>query len=494
MPSNSDASGYLFMALAVCLITGHWLHVKKPLWVQEAGVSIIVGVVLGWLVGPSGSLGFDEAIFFQYILPPIIFTAGFCCRRKHFFKNLTVILVYGVAGTLMNFLIIAYLVSKVIHLCDIRLHEVEILSLASILSATDSVAVLGVMDPRSHPNLYGVLAGEGILNDAIAIVLFGAVGKTVRELQTVGGVVPTLDLNTALRLSSMFAYVSLCSTLVGIVFGAATSVFFKTLARKGMQMESKREITLLLIVAYTTNFVSTKLALSGILSLFVLGVLMSHYTLYSLSEVSRIPTTHTFESISFGCETFLFISLGYYLMNYPDSQWCFSFLFAVIGVLMVSRGTTVVILSTLLNLLGVKIGWKQSCVMWWAGMIRGALAFALSFDVVSKKSRSLIISTTFGIVMITVFVFGGFSLGFLKILDLPKDVGNHGTEEFWASHHWSLAEWFSSIDDKYIKKVVGGNKRPFNKRQSAPIPETLPLLSPHGEQARMNLHDVAARV
>ena len=485
MPQQND-TGLIFFSLGACILVGHWLKVKKPRFVQEAGITILIGAILAVLDRTRQLFIFNDQIFFELLLPPIIFTAGYCNHHKHFFRNLTVILLFGFVGTLINFALIAYLLRYITHLCDVLLHDIEILSLASILSATDSVAVLGVMSAKDYPNLYGVLAGEGIINDAIALVLFGAVSSTVKlkvkSEERALGALPQLNASTAFDLLTIFVYVFIASIIVGILFGGLSAVFFKFLASKRIKMDPKREIAFLVIIAYCANYFATLFEVSGILALFVCGVMMSHYTVYSLSEEARIPSKNTFETLSFFCETFLFVSLGYYAVNYPEATWCVEFLLGTVIILMVARGVTVAVLTTGLRLVGIDVGWKQSVLLWWAGMIRGALAFALSFDVVSKKSRSLMISTTYGVVMVTTFIFGGTSCGVLEWLEIPIDEAEGSTEEFWASHHWSIATWFRGFDERYAKRIFGGKDRRtlLDCHRSAPVPETVPLLSlPH---------------
>lgn len=53
----------------------------------------------------------------------------------------------------------------------------EVLMLSSVLCATDTVAANSLIKAEKFPVLNAVLFGEGILNDAVAIILFGTVSK-----------------------------------------------------------------------------------------------------------------------------------------------------------------------------------------------------------------------------------------------------------------------------------------------------------------------------
>ena len=52
----------------------------------------------------SRILRFDEQLFFIYVLPPIIFNAGFKVKKKQFFHNFLTIMSFGVSGV---FIIVA---------------------------------------------------------------------------------------------------------------------------------------------------------------------------------------------------------------------------------------------------------------------------------------------------------------------------------------------------------------------------------------------------
>jgi len=51
---------------------------------------------------------FPDKLFFDIILPPIIFNSGFSMKRKKFFENLGNIMIFGLVVTLVCFLIYTF--------------------------------------------------------------------------------------------------------------------------------------------------------------------------------------------------------------------------------------------------------------------------------------------------------------------------------------------------------------------------------------------------
>ena len=51
-----------------------------------------------------------------------------------------------------------------------------IVKYSATISATDSVAALTLISPAQYPKLFSIIFGEGMVNDAVAIILFKVVG------------------------------------------------------------------------------------------------------------------------------------------------------------------------------------------------------------------------------------------------------------------------------------------------------------------------------
>ncbi|KVI03980.1 hypothetical protein Ccrd_017706 [Cynara cardunculus var. scolymus] len=157
----------LFAALlCACIVIGHLLEESK--WMNESITALAIGLGTGSIIlltsgGKSSHImEFKQEFFFIYLLPPIIFNAGFQVKKKQFFQNFTTITSFGAIGTLISFAIISF-------------------ALGAIFSATDSVCTLQVLNQEETPLLYSLVFGEGVVNDATSVV-FGLLTKPIVKL------------------------------------------------------------------------------------------------------------------------------------------------------------------------------------------------------------------------------------------------------------------------------------------------------------------------
>ncbi|XP_012886293.1 PREDICTED: sodium/hydrogen exchanger 7 [Dipodomys ordii] len=125
---------------------------------------------------------FDPEVFFNILLPPIIFHAGYSLKKRHFFRNLGSILAYAFLGTAVSCFIIGNLMYGVVKLMKIvgqlsdKFYYTDCLFFGAIISATDPVTVLAIFNElHADVDLYALLFGESVLNDAVAIVLSSSI-------------------------------------------------------------------------------------------------------------------------------------------------------------------------------------------------------------------------------------------------------------------------------------------------------------------------------
>lgn len=157
---------------------------------HESLVIIIISAVFSYIFYEvadfSISSHISPDIIFQYILPPIILSAGFNMRKRYFFKNLGYIALFGLIGTVIMFALCTagfYLTHRLIDKeGDLNQGQKQwsvkdVMGLSSALVATDTIAPLSLIDQKAYPTLFSVVFGEGVSNDAVALLLMDVVGE-----------------------------------------------------------------------------------------------------------------------------------------------------------------------------------------------------------------------------------------------------------------------------------------------------------------------------
>ncbi|KAL7235064.1 hypothetical protein ACSBR1_018531 [Camellia fascicularis] len=465
--------------LCACIVIGHLLEENR--WANESITALLLGLATGLVVllitkGQSSRLlVFSEDLFFIYLLPPIIFNAGFQVKKKQFFKNFSIILMFGICGTILSFCLIsvgAYWLFKLIGVKSLEIKDY--LAIGAILSATDSVCTLQVLNQDDTPFLYSVVFGEGVVNDATSIVLFNA----VQSLD-----VRNVDFLTALKLLGTFLYLFFTSTALGIAVGLLSAYTIKTLYFG--RHSTDREVAIMMLLAYLSYMIAELLSLSGILTIFFCGIVMSHYTWHNVTESSRLTTKHGFATISFIAETFIFLYVGMDALDidkWRQSKASASTSVAVsstfFALVLVGRAAFVYPLANISNCFkrrdSSKIALKQQFIVWWAGLMRGAVTVALSYNQFSSSGtdsheRSLMITSTIIVVLFSTVVFGSITKPLIEALLLrhakPTSVSDVGD--------------FASLEDLRLLFLENGDPTDNGSGQTVTRRNSLRLLIAH---------------
>ncbi|KAL2534588.1 Sodium/hydrogen exchanger 2 [Abeliophyllum distichum] len=432
--STSDHSSVvsinLFVALlCACIVIGHLLEENR--WMNESITALVIGVGTGVVIllisgGKSSHLlMFSEDLFFIYLLPPIIFNAGFQVKKKQFFRNFMTIMLFGAIGTLISFIIISLGAIAFFQKMNLGLAIGDYLAIGAIFAATDSVCTLQVLNQDETPLLYSLVFGEGVVNDATSVVLFNAVQNfDLSHIST----------SVALQLVGNFLYLFISSTVLGVVAGLLSAYIIKKLYFG--RHSTDREVAIMMLMAYLSYMLAELCDLSAILTVFFCGIVMSHYTWHNVTESSRITTKHTFATLSFVAEIFIFLYVG---MDALDiEKWRFvsdspktsvAVTAILLGLVLVGRAAFVFPLSFLSNLTKKspyeKIGFKQQITIWWAGLMRGAVSMALAYNQFTRSGHTqrhgnaIMITSTISVVLFSTVVFGLMTKPLVRLL-LPS--------------------------------------------------------------------------
>ena len=182
--------------LGVAMILG---ELARWSFLPHSSCSLLIGVAAGWLInrvggpGEGGVLQFSDEFFFLILLPPIIFESGFNMdhlQTKAFLRNVGPVIWFAFAGTFLSCVVTALVVYTVGVAGaatfgpekNSAFTGLESLVFGALIAATDPVTVLSVFGSQANPNLdvFSLIFGESVLNDAIAIILYGAL-DTLRD-------------------------------------------------------------------------------------------------------------------------------------------------------------------------------------------------------------------------------------------------------------------------------------------------------------------------
>ena len=101
----------ILLLLILYMISGLLIERSHLSFGHEASLVVLAGALISFLAYATGMshfneiMTFDQKIFFYFCLPPIVFASGFNMKRKVFFENFHSVMIFGVFGTILQFLL-----------------------------------------------------------------------------------------------------------------------------------------------------------------------------------------------------------------------------------------------------------------------------------------------------------------------------------------------------------------------------------------------------
>ncbi|XP_060074535.1 sodium/hydrogen exchanger 3-like [Ylistrum balloti] len=380
------------------------LHHKLPLVIPESCLLIVLGLIVGAIlhfshVATTSEYVLDANVFFIYLLPPIIFEAGYFMPVRSFFDNLGTILLMAVVNTCISAGLIG--VSLYGLSCwGLFGRQISLLScfiFSSLISAVDPVAVLSIFE-EVHVNqmLYIIVFGESLLNDGVTVVLYHMMEGFIEI-----GEEKIIVIDIATGLSSFFV-IAFGGTLIGILFG-----LFGGFITKYTQHVTVIEPLFVFVLGYLMYLTSEMCHLSGILALSFGGIVLRHYLEANISRKTKTSIKYFMKMLANISETIIFMFLG--LSTMVDTlDWNLSFILFALLFCLLFRALGVIVLSFILNRRRlVKLTGIDQFIMAYGGL-RGGIAFCLSLSLKEElvPEKRLFITATIIIVFFTVFVQG----------------------------------------------------------------------------------------
>ncbi|XP_052630094.1 sodium/hydrogen exchanger 7 isoform X1 [Harpia harpyja] len=361
---------------------------------------------------------FDPEVFFNILLPPIIFHAGYSLKKRHFFRNLGSILAYAFLGTAVSCFIIGNLMYGVVKLMKLvgqlsdKFYYTDCLLFGAIISATDPVTVLAIFNElHADVDLYALLFGESVLNDAVAIVL----SSSIVAYQPTGENTHAFDAAAFFKSVGVFLGIFSGSFMMGAVTGVVTALISKFTKLHCFPL---LETALFFLMSWSTFLLAEACGFTGVVAVLFCGITQAHYTYNNLSVESRSRTKQLFEVLHFLAENFIFSYMGLALFTFQKHIFSPVFIIGAFIAIFLGRAAHIYPLSFLLNLgRRHKISWNFQHMMMFSGL-RGAMAFALAIRDTATYSHQMMFSTTLLIVFFTVWIVGGGTTPMLSWLNI----------------------------------------------------------------------------
>uniref|UniRef100_A0A8C5FGT2 Sodium/hydrogen exchanger n=1 Tax=Gadus morhua TaxID=8049 RepID=A0A8C5FGT2_GADMO len=433
---------------------------------------------------------FDPEVFFNILLPPIIFHAGYSLKRRHFFRNIGSILTYAFVGTVISCLVIGSIMYGVVTFMKAvgqlggDFFFTDCLLFGAIVSATDPVTVLAIFNElKVDVDLYALLFGESVLNDAVAIVL----SSSIAAYQPAGDNSHSFEALAMLKSFGVFLAVFSGSFLLGVATGVMTAfISFIT--------------ALFFLMSWSTFLLAEACGFTGVVAVLFCGITQAHYTYNNLSPESQERTKQLFELLNFLAENFIFSYMGLTLFSFQSHVFNPLFIIGAFVAVFLGRAANIYPLSFLINLgRKHKIRSNFQHVMMFAGL-RGAMTFALSIRDTATYARQMMFSTTLLIVFFTVWICGGGTTPMLSFMSIPvgvdsdqdSSVRNYGPLRRSTKHEsaWPFRMWYN-FDHNYVKPLLTHSGPPLTATMPACCgPLARCLTSPQAYEGRLHDDDI----
>uniref|UniRef100_A0A674B570 Sodium/hydrogen exchanger n=1 Tax=Salmo trutta TaxID=8032 RepID=A0A674B570_SALTR len=392
---------------------------------------------------------FDPEVFFNILLPPIIFHAGYSLKRRHFFRNMGSILAYAFLGTVIS----CFIIGLLMYGCVTLMKQVgqlngdffftDCLLFGAIVSATDPVTVLAIFNElQVDVDLYALLFGESVLNDAVAVVL----SSSIVSYQPEGDNSHTFEVMAMLKSFGVFLGVFSGSFALGVATGVMTALIsFSQLCTSFLL-----ETALFFLMSWSTFLMAEACGFTGVVAVLFCGITQAHYTFNNLSPESQDRTKQLFELLNFLAENFIFSYMGLALFTFQNHIFNPTFIVGAFLAVFLGRAANIYPLSFLLNLgRRNKISSNFQHMMMFAGL-RGAMTFALSIRDTATYARQMMFTTTLLIVFFTVWVCGGGTTQMLSCQHIRIKPMNIDTKHESA---WLFRIWYN-FDHNYLKPIL----------------------------------------
>jgi CPA1 family monovalent cation:H+ antiporter len=432
-----EAKFQIFLFL-LAVLAGTALFARR-VNIAPAILLMLAGIALAFVPGmPAVEL--PPEVVLLLVLPPLIYSASVAMSWREFKHNLRPITLLAVGCVIFTASAVAVATHYLIGLP----WNVGFL-LGAIVAPPDAVAPLAIVRRLGIPRrILVVLEGEGLANDATALILY--------RFAVIAITTGSFSLSKAT--GDFFAIVA-GEALFGIAVG------WLSLRARHYARDPQVEITLSLITPYLAYWVPEHLGGSGVIATVACGLYVSWNGPLWISSATRLQGIFFWDLVIYLIEGLLFLLTGFQMRLLYEKSKAFpldDILLAtalVAGIVIVARFVWVYpatylprVMSPTLRRRDPSPPWQWVFILSFAG-VRGAVslaaALALPFALASGDAfpnRDLVLFIAFGVIFVTLV-----GLGFsLPMVVRWLGVADAGRNEHIAEHQSEIAARREALD------------------------------------------------
>ena len=420
--------------VAILVIACGMALLAKRLKLPYTVLLVVAGLAVSLLL--DGAPGLREhlekiklkpELLLQVFLPILLFEAAFHVDLKSFLNNRRAILFLAIPGVIIGMVLTTAVFVPVAQLIRGDMMWQVGLVTAAMLAATDPISVVALFKEFTVSKRLGIIVeGESLINDGIAVVLFGVVVKITAD--SLGLSIPTLDGQggnvQALQVLGNFLREVFLGTALGVAVGLAISYLTSKVN------DHLIEVALTAIAAYGSNVMAMQLHASGVIAVVVCGMMVGNVgAKHGMSPTTREAVFSFWEFAAFMANSFVFILIG--LEIRLSELWADAGLIVAFFVIMILVRSVIVFgVHNLVRREDLRLKKPWLPVITWSG-VRGSLSMVMAMMLVASESegettRKLILNLVFGVVLLSILLQGTTIEWLMKrvglIVETPEEI------------------------------------------------------------------------
>jgi Na+/H+ antiporter len=383
----------LLAILVVLIVVAALYEIAGRAGVPYPSLFVLGGLVLG-LVPGLPRLTLEPDLVLLVFLPPLLFAAAFETPLRDLKTNAWPIVRLSFGLVIVTIVAVAAVAQLVIP----GLGWAGAFTLGAIVAPTDALAATTVFRRVGVPRvIITLIEGEGLLNDATALVSYRAAVAAV-----VGGAVVASDV------VGTFLVATVGGALLGYVVGKVAGEIVRRLDNPPV------EVAISLVIPFAAYLPADRLGLSGVLAAVVAGLVIGRRLGTILGPGSRVLWLSSWKMIGFVLNGFVFVLIGVQLpdiirgLSARSPGELVGTAVLISAVVVVTRLVWIFLASLLPNtprrMLArhdAGMAWRLTFVVGWAGL-RGAVSLAAALALPSTfPERDLILLLTFAVILVT---------------------------------------------------------------------------------------------